>query len=236
MTLISLILLIPLRGTGPAANGVSRPQKKGLGALLLIVLFAAPPAALAAGEESISAAPGPAHSTLSAFDGHWIRIHDEQDHSHRLSKIETAISDLSWVVRGMASRVLKKSTIPPDKIIFSWDGHQLHQIMGEDNTQFARPVKLDGDPKTLTDSRGEAFSSHWEWTDSGLRVSWVQDQAYGSNLYRVDEKNQALLVEHRIHVTAISNIEPIVYRSSFGRALLPAVPAASDRKEASPGR
>jgi hypothetical protein len=186
MKLISPILLIPFRATGPGASGASKPQKNGLGALLLIVLFAAPPAVFAADEESISAAPAPAHSTLSAFDGHWIRIDDEQDHSHRLSKIETAISDLSWVLRGMASRVLKKSTIPPDKIIFSWDGHQLHQIMGEDNTQFARPVKLGGDPKTLTDSRGEVFSSHWEWTDSGLQVSWVQEQAYGSNIYRVE--------------------------------------------------
>jgi len=81
----------------------------------------------------------------------------------------------------------------------------------------------------LIDPRGEAFSSNWLWTESGLRVDWSQKQAYGSNLYRIEHASQTLTVEHQIHVTAMSGIDPIMYRSSFKRDGLPAVAAAANQ-------
>jgi hypothetical protein len=50
-------------------------------------------------------------------------------------------------------------------------------------------------------------------------VRWQQHQAYGSNLYRLD--GDALVVEHTIHVTALSDVAPIVYQSRFNRSETP---------------
>jgi hypothetical protein len=219
----------PLSSWGLSADG--RRPRSWISGLLLLTLALCPAATIAAdsNETQISL---PASRTLSAFDGQWRRVDDEQDHSRRLTSIDSAVSDLSWMVRKMASGLLKKSTAPPEKMNFSWDGQQLHQVVDGDNGDFRRAVKLGGDPETLTDKRGEDFSSKWTWTPSGLQVDWVQKQAYGSNLYSVNEHDQTLLVEHRIHITAISDVEPIVYQSRFDRAEPPAVSASTTQEGA----
>ena len=202
-----------------ASRGALKPL------LLFVILLLA-----AAGAESADV-PGTTHAVpspappppLSAYHGDWRRIADPDADSRRMVSIDFAISDLSWLVRQMAAGVLKKTTQPPEMMKFNWDGAQLHQRTLGDAGDFDRPVKIGGEPEVLIDQRGEDFSSHWTWTDSGLQVNWIQEKAYGSNLYRVDEQDQTLVVEHRIHVTAISSIGPIVYESRFDRADPPAV-------------
>ena len=118
----------------------------------------------------------------------------------------------------MASGVLRKTTAPPPEMEFVWDGDRLHQgLQGEDERD-SRPVLLDGRLRSGLDKRGVPFSWSWSTTDSGLRVDWEQHQATGNNLYRIDEKDgRILFVQHTIFVTAIANIEPIVYLSRFSR-------------------
>ena len=159
---------------------------------------------------------------LSAFEGHWQRIEENETDQERLSAIERAIGGLSWIVRKMASGVLRSTTTPPPELQFAWDGRMLYQgVEGEDGG-YPRPVELDGVSRTFKDPRGVDFSSSWAWTDDGLRVKWEQRQAVGSNVYQIDQQNQTLVVRHTIVVTAMSNIDPIVFLSRFSRTDRPA--------------
>jgi hypothetical protein len=159
---------------------------------------------------------------LSGFEGHWRRIEASESDLAREDAIETAVQRLSWIMRRMASGILRKSTAPPAELQFAWDGERLYQGVADENGGFARLVELDGELITLKDGRGVDFASAWAWTGEGLRVRWEQHQANGNNVYRLDEDAQSMIVEHTINVTAISNVEPIIYLSRFNRTDLPA--------------
>jgi hypothetical protein len=163
---------------------------------------------------------------LSGFEGHWQRIEVRESDTARESAIARAVSGLSWIVRKFAGGTLNRSTAPPAELQFAWDGGQLHQGLADENGGFSRRIELDGELRVLKDSRGVDFASSWVWTGQGLRLRWEQHQANGNNIYRLDEDAEVLIVEHTINVTAISNIEPIVFRSRFSRTDLPARAAA----------
>jgi hypothetical protein len=171
----------------------------------------------------------PEPAELASYDGLWRSVDTDETEPGRLASIETALGDVSWIVRKMGAGVLRRSTAPPPEMRFAWDGERLHQLVVDGNGSSRRPVRLDEEPVVLKDHRGEDFASNWTWTDAGLQVNWKQHQAYGTNVYRIDEQRQTLFVEHRIHITAISNVQPIVYRSRFERSDLPAVSAAVSR-------
>lgn len=166
---------------------------------------------------------------LAPYGGQWARIVDDAEDEARLTSIDTATDDLSWLVRKMATGVLKKTTEPPGELAFVWDGDVLRQRVRGPNGEFDRPVVIGTGPQSTTDPRGEETTIEWRRTDQGLEVHWSQEQAFGRNLYRVDEASQTLHVEHRIQVTAIGGIEEIVYGSRFGRLALAPVSAAPAR-------
>jgi hypothetical protein len=172
-------------------------------------------------------ASAPARTQLLAFEGRWQKIQDPKDDEARLSAIDRSLRSLSWIVRKMASGVLSRTTVPDPELEFVWDGERLNQIMKGKAQPTVRPIEFDGDFLERLDDRGVPFFSAWVWTGDGLRVVWKQNQAHGSNLYRVDPRTGTLVVEHTIEVTAISNIDPIVYVSRFHRAMSSALSAAS---------
>ncbi|MFK7897380.1 MAG: hypothetical protein AB8G23_16190 [Myxococcota bacterium] len=154
---------------------------------------------------------------LSVFQGDWERADSPEAEKERISSIDRAIGDLSWVVRKMAGGVLRSSTKPPSEVHFEWDGAALHQLVDGDQGSFSRPVEIGAEPMEAVDERGDPFTSSWEIGDGGLALSWEQHQAYGTNLYRVAEGGRLLEVEHTINVTALSGVAPIVYYSRFRR-------------------
>ena len=165
-------------------------------------------------------------ASLAPFSGQWARIVDEVADEARLESIGTATGDLSWIVRKMATGVLEKTTSPPRELAFVWDGEALRQRVRGPNGEYDRPVDPGAGPTRQTDPRGEETTIEWRRTTEGLEVHWQQSQAFGRNLYRVDEVSQTLHVEHRIQVTAIDGIDEIVYGARFGRMTLPPVSAA----------
>lgn len=167
-----------------------------------------------------------AEADLAAYGGQWSRVADEAADDARLESIDSATGQLSWLVRKMATGVLEKSTEPPGELAFFWDGDALRQRVRGPNGEFDRLVGLDTGPQRTRDPRGEETTIEWRRTADGLEVHWSQAQAFGRNLYRVDEAGQTLLVEHRIQVTAIEGVEEIVYGSRFARLAMPPVSSA----------
>jgi hypothetical protein len=178
------------------------------------------------GPETTAGIRDTASVNLSGFEGHWQRIEVGESDAARESAIAGAVSGLSWIVRKFARSNLNKSTAPPPELQFAWDGERLHQGLADENGEFSRRIELDGELRVLKDSRGVDFASSWVWTGQELRLRWEQHQAYGSNIYRLDEDADILVIEHTINVTAISNIDPIVFHSRFSRTDLPARAAA----------
>ena len=164
---------------------------------------------------------------LAAYAGRWSRIDDPRQETARVESIEAAVSDLSWIVRRMASGVLQRSAVPPGSVTFEWDGEGLHQRVETSAGSLSRPVRFLGTPETIADASGEPLATEWRLTPSGLEVHWSQAQAFGSTHYRLDPTADSMLVEHRIQVTAIDGVEAIEYRSRFDRNGLPAVSAAA---------
>jgi len=188
---------------------------------------AAEPASQAPESMSKAARSDAPEVELALFQGRWQRIQSDEDEAARLRSIQSAVDSLSWLMRGMAGGVLRRTTAPPLEVHFVWDGERLQQrVRGGDGL---RPVEPGADPIEATDMRGDAFSSSWDWADSGIRVSWRQRQAEGHNVYRIDPTDQTLIVEHTIRITAIDDVPPIVYEARFGRTELPAVAAAPER-------
>jgi len=163
---------------------------------------------------------------LDAFDGRWQRIADESEDAARLASIDSAIEDLSWLVRNMASGVLSKSVNPAGEITFVWDGEALHQSLQGPHGQIIRPVRFGAGPLPQQDGHGEDTTVEWRRTSEGLEVHWTQSQAFGRNVYRLDSDDQILHVEHRIQVTAIDGVDEIVHAARFERESLPVVSSA----------
>ena len=163
---------------------------------------------------------------LDAFDGQWQRISDESEDAARLSSIASAIEDLSWMVRKMASGVLSKSVTPAGEIAFVWDGEALHQRVQGPHGQIIRPVRFEDGPLQQQDGLGEDTTVEWRRTSEGLEVHWTQSRAFGHNVYRLDSDDQILHVEHRLQVTAIDGVDEIVHVARFERESLPAVSSA----------
>lgn len=160
---------------------------------------------------------------LAPYEGQWARIGDDAAEEARLDSIDKATGELTWLLRKMATEVLKKSTQPPGELAFFWDGDALRQRVRGPNGEFDRLVGVDTGPQRTRDPRGEEATIEWRRTAEGLEVHWSQDQAFGRNLYRVDEAGQTLLVEHRIQVIAIDGVDEIIYGSRFGRRAMPSV-------------
>ena len=213
----------------PDAHGPSHLARKWTLWIVLCGLLAGGSSLPVRAETAVSGSI-PDSRELALFDGRWEKISDEQAEALRLLSIQNAVEDMSWIMRRVASSVLKKSTAPPPQMEFDWDGEGLYQLVADRDGDGVerRTVRLNADSEKLIDPRGEAFFSNWIWTDDGLQVNWRQDQAYGSNIYRVEPDSERLHVEHRIHITAISGIEPIVYQSAFERNGLPSVASAAE--------
>lgn len=170
----------------------------------------------------------PAGFGLVDFDGRWIQRDADFDANARRTAIDAAIEPLSWVVRKMAGGVLHATTKPDPTVHFVWDGERLHQRLTGQRGTTTRLVEPGAPATTGQDSRGEPFEGRWVWTRDGLAFEWKQHQAFGTNLYRVDPARHELTIDHSIHVTALEGVRPILFRSRFREADLPAVSAAGD--------
>lgn len=168
----------------------------------------------------------PSGFALPDLDGRWIQRDANFDTQARRAAIDTAIQPLAWVVRKMAGGVLHSTTTPEPTVHFVWDGKRLHQRLNGKRGVSTRIVEPGAPAATGHDARGEPFEGRWIWTQEGLQFSWRQHQAYGANLYRVDPARHELTIDHSIHVTALDGVEPILFRSRFVQADLPAVSAA----------
>ncbi len=163
---------------------------------------------------------------LAGFEGDWRQVDPAVNNASRHSAIDRAIGRLSWVVRKMAAPVLRRSTAPPTRMQFIWDGERLVQrIMEPEGRNAARVVDPEAGPVAGTDKKGDPTTASWHLTDSVLQLDWTQAQAHGHNIYRVDPETKILIIEHMIQVTAISNVEPIIFVSQFDRSDLPDLPS-----------
>ena len=163
---------------------------------------------------------------LTAFDGNWERVDEARDEERRVAAINRAVDGMSWLIRGLAGRVLRGSTRPPEEIKFVWDGTELQELTRDATEGKYRPVRLDGHTRTAQDDNGEVALSWHPAPKKGMRLRWEQHQAFGSNVYRIEDAGKVLIVEHTIQITAVSNVDPIVYKSHFMRRELPQVSAA----------
>jgi hypothetical protein len=164
---------------------------------------------------------------LMAFDGHWERVEQTRDEERRVAAIDRAVDSMSWLIRAFAGGVLRRSTRPPAEIKFVWNGSELQELPRDSPDGQYRPIRLDGNTRLADDDNGEVSLS-WHPEPRGMRLRWAQHQAHGSNVYRLEEAGSVLIVEHTIQVTAVSNIEPIIYYSHFTRRELPHISAAPE--------
>jgi hypothetical protein len=175
--------------------------------------------------------PDPAVMRLAELDGQWRLLESDSDRRARMLAIDVAVEPLTWVVRKMASGVLRSTTAPRPILLFVWDGDRLHeQVPGKGRIE-TRLITPDAVEFTAVDHRGEAFEGVWDWTSEGLRFRWRQHQAYGENLYRMAPDKRNLTIEHTIQVTALDGLRPIAYRSRFAKDDLPAVSTAGDTSD-----
>lgn len=165
---------------------------------------------------------------LADLDGRWRQLASPADERDRMKAIDTAVEPLTWVVRKMAGGVLRSTTAPKPELLFIWDGTRLHERVKGAHGDETRLIEPGAGTKSAIDPRGEPFEGAWLWTPEGLRFDWRQRQAYGVNVYRLDEARRELTIDHTIHVTGIDGVRPILYRSRFLKDGLPAVSAASE--------
>jgi len=160
---------------------------------------------------------------LAQFSGDWTQVVDEHDQESRIESIDSAVSDLSWLVRRMVSGVLEKTTVPPEGVTFHWTGEELMQVVDRNDGAMRRPVVLDGKARTVLDHEGTETTTEWHRTSRGLEVRWIQERAFGTTRYSLDPADETMRVEYEIHVTALEGVSAISYGSRFARKPIPAV-------------
>jgi len=220
---------------------VQRIRAPWFGALLAFALVAAggiPPAASA----ELSGPSGPTVSDeapeaaldLARFDGLWHRIEVEQDDDVRLSTIDWALEQLSWLLRTMVGKVLRQKTAPPSELHFVWEDGRLYQQRTLENGEVLRRLVVP-DGRMRPDVDGVEIA--WQASPSALRLDWIQKQARGSSVYRLDpgpsqpgdpgepeapaaatRAGSGMLVEYEIQVTAVEDIRPVAFLAHFDRA------------------
>ncbi len=163
---------------------------------------------------------------LAHFSGDWTQIVDERDYESRIESIDAAVSDLSWLVRRMASGVLEKTTVPPQGMTFHWTGEALMQVIDQNDGMIRRPVVPDGKARTVLDHEGTDTVTEWHRTSRGLEARWIQERAFGTTRYYLDPADETMHVEYEIHVTALQGVSAISYGSRFARKTVPAVSSA----------
>jgi len=167
---------------------------------------------------------------LARFDGLWHRIEVEQDDDVRLSTIDWALEQLSWLLRTMVGKVLRQKTVPPSELHFVWeDGRLYEQRTLEDGEVQRRLVVPDG--RMRPDADGIEIA--WQASPSALRLDWIQQQARGSSVYRLAPGSSqpgqqdaaaagagrsGMLVEYEIQVTAVEDIRPVTFLAHFDRS------------------
>lgn len=167
---------------------------------------------------------------LARFDGLWHRIEVEQDDDVRLSTIDWALEQLSWLLRTMVGKVLRQKTAPPSELHFVWEDGRLYQQRTLQNGEVLRRLVVP-DGRMRPDVDGVEIA--WQASPSALRLDWIQQQARGSSVYRLgsgrsqpgqQEPPEAgaghggLLVEYEIQVTAVEDIRPVAFLAHFDRA------------------
>ena len=178
---------------------------------------------------------------LARFDGLWHRIEVEQDDDVRLSAIDWALEQLSWLLRTMVGKVLRQKTAPPSELHFVWEDGRLYQQRTLDNGEVHRRLVVP-DGRMRPDRDGVEIA--WQASPSALRIDWIQEQARGSSTYRLapgpsqpgqqeapaaDAGPGAMLVEYEIQVTAVEDIRPVAFLAHFDRARASAPAHPPDR-------
>ena len=151
---------------------------------------------------------------LIPFDGAWERVAIAEDDAQRLSAIDSAIADLSWLARKMAAPILRSTTSPPTRYEFVVTEPDL--LLGLRGNE-PEPLPLDGREQSGEGPRG-TFKSLSRFEDGVIETEWVVTDAHGSNRYAVSEDGETLIVHHMIQITTLAGVEPIHYRSHFQRA------------------
>jgi len=150
---------------------------------------------------------------LQGFEGRWERVGSDPE-QERLSAIAAAIEELSWVMRGVAGPVLRRSTVPSDQYVFEVDAAGVR--MGS-HGRAPSPLALDGRLRRIEGERG-AFEVSSEQLSDGIRTTWRSEQAHGSNTFEVADDGRHLVVRTTLTVTAISGVGPIAYVEHFRRS------------------
>ncbi|GEM_PF-6175932 len=152
------------------------------------------------------------------FLGRWVRTENRALESDRLERLEHALSGLNWLTRKTAGSVLKRTTTPPDRIVFVRDGAHLKQIVSGRNGETSRVVRLQ--PATAASSTETSTDATFSWrrVEMKLILDWKRHQANGKNTYHVDPASGILHVTRELQVTAIEGIDPIRFRSQYRRA------------------
>ena len=180
-------------------------------------------AALSSAEENASRTPS--EDELLRFAGSWSRVADATADAERMAAIDAALADLSWLVRKMASGVLRESTAPPPEVRFVWEGDRLVQHLAVDGEVLVRPVELT-ESFGIGSAEGSSAEPRWRWREGRLEVYWTRDQARGATRFRYEPSDDSLHVAYEIHVTALEGVAPIHYGSRFRRHGPPGTAAA----------
>lgn len=160
--------------------------------------------------------PAVAELELRDLDGEWRQI-EGPSNAERVAAIESAIAELSWVMRTMAAPILKRTTTPPERYEFDVASDYPHGIALAQRDEDLRPMLLDGRERHFTDQGDGEFSTRSQRHPDAIETRWKHGQAHGSTTFRLADDGSTLVVESLLQVTALSGVEPIRYETRFTR-------------------
>lgn len=151
-------------------------------------------------------------SLFESFNGRWHRVTPDED-GGRLSAIDAAVADMSWLMRGVAAPILRRSTVPPPRYLFELIPAGIAMAGRE---PVPRPLVLDGVERRVESDRGAVIVSAVQLEDA-IETRWKTSQAHGSTTFRLADSGATLVVENVMQITALSGVQPIRYEARFAR-------------------
>jgi hypothetical protein len=160
----------------------------------------------------LGCAPVPTPADLRRYQGVWVRIESTEERRALFAAIERAVMTIPRLLRALARTAMRREIKPPQRYEFVLEGDALWLAA---DGRAPSPLPLDGEPHEGSDLDGKPLVLCSRLAGGALETRWQREDSRGSNLYRLSDDGERLVVVQTIESEHFEG--PVAYRATFRR-------------------
>ena len=129
----------------------------------------------------VAAAEPTVPSGLQELEGHWVYAGGQKERQERLDAIDRTVSQMSFFIRFIARRMIRKATAIPSSYTIAVDGHEV-TVRKDDDPGVA--TGWEGQALQLSDGSGDTATVTRQWKDGALASHLQRPRGSGTEVMR----------------------------------------------------